>query len=93
MDEHLAPRDRLLAAEAKVFGSLAVLVWLLPLIFVLQLVLAAYGLVAEASFGDPAASVLRTLIWVLFLMFLARLMERQMNEARKLRLPEPQNED
>ena len=62
MDEHLAPRERLLAAEAKLVGSLAVLVWLLPLVFVVELILAANGLIAEASFGNAVASVLRFFI-------------------------------
>ena len=91
MDEFLAPRDRVLAAEAKLVASLAVLVWLLPLIFVVELILAANGLVVDASFGGPVASVLKTLIWVLFLMFLGRLIERQLNEARRVRLKALQN--
>ena len=85
MDDHLAPRERLIAAEAKLVGSLAVLVWLLPLIFVGELVLAANGLIAEVSFGGPVASVLETLIWVLFLMFVARMIERQLDAARSLK--------
>ena len=85
MDDHLPPRERLIAAEAKLVGSLAVLVWLLPLIFVAELFLAANGLIADASFGGPVASVLETLIWVLFLMFVARMMERQLDAARSLK--------
>ena len=85
MDEHLAPSERLIAAEAKLVGSLAVLVWLLPLIFVAELVLAANGLIAGASFGGPVASVLKTLIWVLFLMVIARMIERQLDAASSLK--------
>ena len=85
MDDHLAPRERLIAAEAKLVGSLAVLVWLLPLIFVLELVLAANGLIADVSFGYPVASVLETLIWVLGLMFVVRMIERQIDSGRKLK--------
>ena len=81
----MAPKDRLVAAEAKLVGSLATLVWLLPLIFVFELVLAANDLIPNASFGGPIASVLETLIWVLFLMFGGRLIERQLEAGRALK--------
>ena len=73
----------MIAAEAKLVGPLSVLVWLLPLIFVAELVLAANGLISEVSFGGPVASVLETLIRVLFFMFVVRMIERQLEAARK----------
>ena len=41
--------------------------------------------VAGASFGGPVASVLKTLIWVLFLMVIARMIERQLDTASSLK--------
>ena len=82
-----------MAAEAKLVGSLAVLVWLLPIIFLAELLLAANGLIAGVSFGGPVASVLQTLIWVLFLMYAVRMIERQLDAARTLKREGMQREE
>ncbi|WP_371804309.1 hypothetical protein [Candidatus Lokiarchaeum ossiferum] len=61
-------KDKLLEAEAKLISSLSTLVWIIPGLFLVQLILTAMGYNVEAWSGESMATVLINLMWIIVIL-------------------------
>lgn len=61
-------KDKFLEAEAKLISSLSTLVWIIPGLFLVQLILTAMGYNVEAWSGESMATVLINLMWIIVIL-------------------------
>jgi len=73
-------------AEAKLIASLSNLVWILPCILILENIIAIVILQRDTWSSSGTLSILTTVLWVVVILKVINVAERQLDAERELRL-------
>ena len=73
-------------AEAKLLGSLSNLVWIIPSLVVFENIMAYYFFEATTWTSSGTISVLTTVLWMVIILKIISVVERQINAERERRI-------